>query len=126
MKQIFMPTVAALLLIVFAVPQVAQAVEVDTEAPVPECIALFGGYYLLFADDNISTTDEIYLYVHDSETGTVFGEFRNPYIIKYIRSGRAPTQTEHQDRKFIYGNGVPWLSAVDASGNDSSPVACQP
>ena len=51
--------------------------------------------------------------------------FQNPAIIKYIRSGRAPTLTEHQDRTFIYGNGDPNLLAVDASGN-TDVVACQP
>jgi hypothetical protein len=124
MKRIFMLTVAAVLLILISAPRVAQA-NGDTISPVPECVAVFAGYYLLFADDNTSTTDEIELWVQDSVTKTVFGPYRNPYIIKYIRSGRAPTETEHQGRVFIYGNGVPWLSAVDSSGNVGI-TDCQP
>jgi len=123
MKRIFMLTVAAVLLIFIAAPQVAQAVP-DQEPPVPECIAIFAGYYLLFADDNISTTNEIALFVQDSVSGTVYSKFPNPVVIKYIRSGRTPTETAHQGRIFIYGNGVPRLIAVDDSGSQGD-VACQ-
>ena len=124
MKLIFMLTVAAVLLIVIAVPQVAQAV--DTVPPVPECTAVCNaGFFLISATDDVDSDENIQLFIDDTETGTVFGPFPNPEVIKYIQSNRTPAIMPKNGSFFIFGSGPPNISAVDSSGN-VAVVACQP
>ena len=124
MKLIFMPTVAAVLLIVIAVPQVAQAV--DTVPPVPECTAVCNaGFFLISATDDVDSDENIQLFINDTGTGTVFGPFSNPEVIKYIQSNRTPTIMPKNGSFFIFGSGPPYLQATDTSGNQTE-VACQP
>ena len=123
MKLIFMPTVAAVLLIVIAVPQVAQAVD---DAPVPECTAVCNaGFFLISATDDVDSDENIQLFIDDTGTGTVFGPFPNPEVIKYIQSNRTPTIMPKNGSFFIFGSGPPNLEAVDTSGN-TGIAACQP
>ena len=126
MKLIFMPTVAAVLLIVIAVPQVAQAVDIDIVPPVPECTAVCNaGFFLISATDDVDSDENIQLFINDTGTGTVFGPFSNPEVIRYIQSNRTPTIMPKNGSFFIFGSGPPNLEAVDTSGN-TGIAACQP
>jgi hypothetical protein len=127
MKQIFMPTVAALLLIVIAVPQVAQADEPpDVVSPVAECVAVCdAGFFLISATDDVTPDESIDLRIIDTGTTTVFGPLSNPEQIKYFRSNRPPAMMAKNGSFFIFGSGPPHLLATDLWGN-THEVACQP
>jgi hypothetical protein len=128
MKLIFMPTVAAVLLILIAVPQVAQAVDTDTDTvpPVPECTALCNaGSFLISATDDVDSDENIQLYINDTGSGTDFGPLPNPEMIKYIQSNRTPIMMPKNGSFFIFGSGPPNITAVDSSGNVGVAV-CQP
>lgn len=124
MKLIFMPITLAVMLIVIAVPQVAQAQ--DTVPPVPECVAVCNaGFFLISATDDVTPDDSIQLFIKDTGTTTVFGPFSNPEVIKYIQSNRTPVIMPKNGSFFIFGSGPPNLEAVDTSGNVGE-AACQP
>lgn len=124
MKLIFMPITLAVMLIVIAVPQVAQAQ--DTVPPVPECSAVCNvGFFLISATDDVTPDDDISLFIRDTGSGVLFGPFSNPEVIKYIQSNRTPVIMPKNGSFFIFGSGPPNLVAVDTSGNEGE-AACQP
>ena len=119
-----MSIILAVMLTVISAPRVAQAI--DTVPPAPECIAVCNaGFFLISATDDVTPDETIQLFINDTGTGTIFGPFSNPEVIKYIRSNRTPTITPKNGSFFIFGSGPPNLSAVDSSGNVAE-VACQP
>jgi hypothetical protein len=125
---------------------------VDTTPPVPACIETVNpagkkvppagsttlpgskggqnedGFYQLLAKDNVDPNPKVF--VVDTGSGTVFGPFASGTNIKYTEDPTAtPSQTKMGSSTsavtwHIIGKGDAAMYAVDASGNQSSPVSC--
>lgn len=89
------------------------------------------GFYQLTALDEVDPDPQIF--VEDTGSGTVFGPFASGTKIKYTEAkGAPPSQKKIGSGKgqagavdwHITGNGDAAVYAVDASGNEASPVSC--
>jgi len=89
------------------------------------------GFYELTAWDEVDPDPQIF--VLDTGSGTVFGPFVSGTKIKYTEAnGATPIQKKMGSGKgqagavdwHITGNGDAAVYAVDASGNEASPVSC--
>jgi hypothetical protein len=86
------------------------------------------GFYELSATDNVDPDPDIFIL--DPATGTVFGPFDSGTAIKYTQApGATPTAKKMGSGLsavawHIIGQGDAVVFAVDAAGNQSTPVSC--
>jgi hypothetical protein len=88
------------------------------------------GFYVIEATDNIWPADTLEVYVTDTGSGTVFGPYAVGTNIKYTESPGATPDAKSIGGPnsavdvHIIGNGDAEVTAVDGSGNVSSPASC--
>jgi hypothetical protein len=88
------------------------------------------GFYLASGTD-VVWGDQLQIYITDSGSGTVFGPFPVGVTFKYTQDPSAVPEQKTMGggpadyiNWHIIGNGDALLTAVDGSGNTSTPVSC--